>query len=86
MITSNNIKKHELIGLDVEVVDSINKDLCGLKGKVVDETRNLIVLATNKGEKKVLKKDATFMFKLENEKVEVDGKVLVGRPEERLKK
>ena len=86
MITSNNIKKHELIGLDVEVVDSINKDLCGLKGKVVDETRNLIVVATNKGEKKVLKKDATFMFKLENEKVEVDGKVLVGRPEERLKK
>ncbi len=86
MITSNNLKKHELIGLDVEVVDSTNKDLCGLKGKVVDETRSLIVLATNKGEKKILKKDATFMFKLENEKVEVDGKVLVGRPEERLKK
>jgi len=83
MITPKNIKKHELIGLDVEVIDAKNKSLVGLKGKVVDETRNTIVL---EGEKKVMKKGATFKIRLENGSVEVDGDVLVGRPEERIKK
>jgi ribonuclease P protein subunit POP4 len=86
MITAKNLKKHELIGLEAEVMASNNKDLIGLKGKVVDETRNLIVLATDKGEKKILKKDVTLMIKINDEKIRVDGLVLVGKPEERIKK
>jgi len=86
MITAKNLKKHELIGLEAEVMASNNKDLIGLKGKVVDETRNLIVLATDKGERKILKKEITLKIKIEKEEVQVDGKVLVGKPEERIKK
>jgi len=35
------IKKHEIIGKQLEVVDALNKNLIGLKGEVVDETRIL---------------------------------------------
>jgi ribonuclease P protein subunit POP4 len=86
MITAKNLKKHELIGLEAEVITSNNKDLLGLKGKVVDETRNLIVLATEKGEKKILKKEVTLKIKINEEEIQVDGNVLVGKPEERIKK
>ncbi|MAG78085.1 ribonuclease P protein component 1 [archaeon] len=86
MITAKNLKKHELIGLEAEIITSNNEDLVGLKGKIVDETRNLIVLETKKGEKKILKKEATFKIKIQDEEVRVDGNVLVGRPEERIKK
>ncbi|MFH1972885.1 MAG: ribonuclease P protein subunit [archaeon] len=86
MITGKNITKHEFIGLEVEIKEAKNKDLVGLKGKVVDETKTLLVLDTSKGEKKVLKEGITLKIRLENEVVEVDGKVLVGKPEERMKK
>ncbi|RZD31655.1 MAG: hypothetical protein CXT77_02015 [uncultured DHVE6 group euryarchaeote] len=39
-----------------------------------------------KGDKKILKRLATFEFKLKEAKVEVQGTELVGRPWERIKK
>ena len=86
MSSKKQEEKHELIGLEAEVITSNNKDLLGLKGKVVDETRNLIVLATEKGEKKILKKEVTLKIKINEEEIQVDGNVLVGKPEERIKK
>ncbi len=82
-----NILNHELIGLSVEVLESLAEGYVGLKGKVVDETYNMFVLETSEGEKKVLKSVSKFLFTLPNgRKVVVDGSVLVGRPEDRLKK
>ncbi len=34
----------ELIGSVIEVIDSRNKYLIGIKGKVIDETRNIIII------------------------------------------
>ena len=48
-------KQYDLIGKKIKVVDSRNKTLIGLKGLVVDETRNMIVLDN---QKKIAKKDA----------------------------
>ncbi|MCD6114218.1 MAG: ribonuclease P protein component 1 [Thermoprotei archaeon] len=82
-----NIINHELIGLSVEVLESLAESYVGLKGKVIDETYNMLVLETSEGEKKVLKSVSKFLFTLPNgRKVVVDGSILVGRPEERLKK
>jgi len=82
-----NIVNHELIGLFVEVLESLAESYVGLKGKVVNETYNMLVLETSEGEKKVLKSVSKFLFTLPNgKKVVVDGSILVGRPEERLKK
>ncbi|MBT3324351.1 ribonuclease P protein subunit [archaeon] len=86
MVTKTNILKHELIGLDVEVVDANNKSQIGLKGKVVDETRNTLIIKSQKGEKKILKKDLKIQISVSGEKIIITGKKLVGRPEDRIKK
>jgi ribonuclease P protein subunit POP4 len=86
-ITPENLVRHELIGLKVEVKKATNKYLLGLKGLVVDETYGMLTIETEKGEKKVQKKGTIFIFHLPNGKrVEVDGSLLVSRPEDRVKK
>ncbi len=60
--------------------------MAGLKGTVVDETRNIIVLDDGKKERKIPKSEAKFLFRLPTALVEVQGKLLVGRPEDRVKK
>ena len=87
MITPNNIVKHEIIGLTVKVEDSKNPSQKGLWGKVIDETRNTLVLETSQGEKTLMKDECVFVFELpEGEHVRVDGKLLAGRSEDRTKK
>jgi len=85
-ISAKTIIQHELIGLDVEILESTNKNQIGIKGLVVDETKNLISIETSKGIKRVQKKGATFLFVLPNqERVKVLGDRLIARPEERPK-
>ena len=87
MITPKNLARHELIGLTVSVADSDNPSNVGLMGKVIDETRNSLVIETQKGEKTLLKDRCTFVFVLPSgERVKIDGKILVARPEDRVKK
>ena len=81
-----DITRHELIGLNIEIIEAKNKALVGLKGKVIDETKSLLLVQTKKGEKKVLKDQATLRMKVNNKKIQLDGKLLVGKPEDRLKK
>jgi ribonuclease P protein subunit POP4 len=86
-ITPQNLVRHELIGLEAEVITSTNQSAVGIKGTVIDETRETIVIETAKGEKRLAKKDCTLRFTLPSgEAVRVDGKVLISRPEDRLKK
>lgn len=81
-----NILKHELIGLGVEVVVADNKSLVGIKGTVVDETKNTLVIETVKGEKIVMKGSVELKLKIDGEEIIINGKNLVGRPEDRIKK
>ncbi|MEM5875500.1 MAG: ribonuclease P protein component 1 [Candidatus Aenigmatarchaeota archaeon] len=86
-INERNLVRHELIGLEVEVIESKNPYQIGIKGKVVDETYKTLVIETPKGEKRVAKNDCVFVFKIPNGKrVRVEGWVLVGKPEDRIKK
>ena len=86
-ITSRNLVRHELIGLEVKVERSKNPSQVGLKGIVIDETYSTLKIES-KGKEKIIPKDiAVFVFTLpDGKKVEVDGKLLVGRPEDRIKK
>jgi ribonuclease P protein subunit POP4 len=87
MITPKDLVLHELIGLEVRVVSSTNKQLAGLKGTVIDETRNMLTIETEKGEKSLAKQDCVFSFHLPSrEWVKVEGSLLVARPEDRIKK
>jgi ribonuclease P protein subunit POP4 len=81
-----NLAKHELISRVAEVVRATDPKKLGIKGKVVDETRNILVISMGGQEKRVPKAECTFRFELDRSVVEVDGKLLVGRPEDRIKK
>jgi len=86
-ITPQNLVRHELMGLKVKVKKSSNKSQIGFTGKVVGETYSTLKIETKKGEKLIPKDIAIFIFTLPNgTKVQVDGKILKGRPEDRIKK
>lgn len=78
-----DIVRYELIGSVIEVVDSENKRVIGLKGKIIDETKNMLILEDGK---KIIKDQVKIKMKVDNKYVEIDGKILVGRPEDRIKK
>ena len=79
MITPKNVLKHELIGLKVRVDKSKNKNLIGLTGEVVDETRNMLILGDGR---KLIKENIT----IEMNGTVLDGKGIIGRPENRIKR
>ena len=85
-ITPQNVLKHEIIGLDTRVAGGTNKQLVGLKGKIVDETRNTVTIFDGKYKRIVPKDVAILRIRLpDGTWVEVNGKKLVGRPEDRVK-
>ncbi|MBD3304680.1 ribonuclease P protein subunit [Candidatus Woesearchaeota archaeon] len=77
--------KDELIGRTVEIVGSANRANIGLRGRVVDETKNLLVIETSSGLKKPLKKTSVFQISYLGDKITVKGVLLMGAPEERIK-
>ena len=91
-LTPQNIIHHELIGLDTEVVDSTNRSLIGIKGRIVDETRNLLTIETDAQEKKIPKSCSSFIFTIppvEGKRylpltLKIDGRLIVSQPENRI--
>ena len=85
-LNARNILRHELLGLMVRAMAL--KDGAVHEGEVVGETRNTIKVL--RGDKRIvtLPKEAyQFEFKLPSgERVLVEGRMLIGRPEERLKR
>lgn len=81
-----DILRSEIIGLEAEVIDAENKSLIGLRGLVVDETKNMLSIEKDGVVKKVVKSQVTLKILFEGQTFQIDGKVLVGRPEDRLKK
>lgn len=75
--------KGELIGSKIEVVKSTSTNLVGIKGKVVDETKNTIMLDSGK----MIQKNSVWIKVFhEGTSFELDGRLLVGKPEDRLKR
>ena len=87
MTVSPSVVQYEFIGLETTVVKSSNPDVVGLSGKVVDETRNTFTILQNDAQKVVVKDTSVFDFVLQDGTVvEIDGKVIMGRAEDRIKK
>jgi len=87
MIVAPSLHQHELIGLETRVIRSSNQSQIGIRGKVLDETQKTLTILQGNKEKRIVKETSTFLFTLPNKTVvEVDGKVLIGRPEDRVKK
>jgi ribonuclease P protein subunit POP4 len=82
-----DIVRSEFIGTEAQVSASPNKSYLGLSGRVIDETKNTFTLIRANKAKRVVKDAAVFRFKYSDGTiVQIDGKLLAGRPEDRLKK
>jgi len=77
----------ELIGLNAKVAKSTNPSYVGITGKVIDETRNTLILRHENEDKIIVKNVSVFHFTTaDGTIIEVDGNTIVGRPEDRVKK
>ena len=82
-----NIIKHEFIGTYGIITKSSHSEYLGLSGKVINETKNTISFLHKDKIKKIIKNSSTFRFKFQDGTIaEIEGHLLVGRPEDRLKK
>jgi ribonuclease P protein subunit POP4 len=86
-IAPENIARHELTGLTTHVVESNDPNLICRRGTILGETKEMIHLGTQSGEIRVPKSVCVFDITLPNGVVvRVNGNVLHGRPEDRMKK
>ncbi|NHI93118.1 MAG: ribonuclease P protein subunit [Candidatus Lokiarchaeota archaeon] len=83
-----NFVQDELIGINVTVVESKDPNLVGIEGKIIDETQNMLIIETENSKiKNIVKEITKFKFKISEQKsVIVNGKIIKGRPEDRIKK
>jgi ribonuclease P protein subunit POP4 len=87
MKVTPDIIRYEFIGTEGKVARSLHGDYVGSGGKVIGETKNTFTFLNEGQAKSVIKESATFNFQFDDGTVvEIEGKLLVGRPEDRLKK
>lgn len=72
----------EFIGMQTSIVDSSNKSLIGLNGKITHETKSTFTINTNTGSKIIPKQHNSWKF--ENDQV-INGDLIAKRPEDRIK-
>ena len=86
LINNENLTRHEVIGLQVCVVQSSNLTHIGIKGKVIAEMKNMFIISD--GDKKwgIPKDTAVYCFSLPDKScATVNGKAFVGKHAERIK-
>ena len=72
----------DLIGKNVTISESKNKEIVGINGKIIMETKNMIVIDTKNGKRSIPKN----ICQLSNngEVIQTDSTKLKKRPHERL--
>jgi ribonuclease P protein subunit POP4 len=83
-----SIIQGEFIGLEARIVTSRHQALVGVSGKVVDESRNMFtIMDRNRRRWQIVKALSVFNFSLpDGTAIEVEGRLLNARPEDRIKK
>ena len=85
MIRPDTILSHEIIGLDVQILDYDSATPRNIRGSIIGETKNTILVRTSKGTKIVPKRNAgTIKFALDSGACFISGSSLIGRPEDRI--
>ncbi len=95
-ITPSTLIYHELIGLEIKVIHSTNPVLAGTRGRVIDETKNMLIVENSTSRVlKIPKADSEFIFRIPAELsekgrrsdtfVKIQGNLLLSQPENRIK-
>lgn len=71
-----------LLGKQIEVKQSSNRFEVGIKGLVIEDTKNTIKVKTENGVKILIKNNIILMI---NDR-KIDGNLLIGKEEERIKR
>jgi ribonuclease P protein subunit POP4 len=76
---------HEIIGLKVKVLKDSNPCNKNVEGILVNESKNTF---TVKGDKNriIAKKDSVLLITINGNPLQIEGKSLLGRPEDRIKR
>ena len=87
MKVTPDIINTEFIGTTCRIADSQHSGYMGISGEIVDESKNTFAIMQDGKLKHVIKDASVFRFRFsDGTVVEIDGKLLAGRPEDRLKK
>ncbi len=84
MITTDNISRHEFIGLNTQIIKSSNQQVIGLNGTIINETKSMFTINTKKGLKNIPKSTNDWKFLVGNKKMIVKGSEITKRPFERI--
>jgi RNase P/RNase MRP subunit p29 len=83
LIKADTILSHEIIGLEVQVLNPSTASNT-IRGNIIGETKNTILVRTTKGTKVVPKGNTTIKFKLDSGVCFISSSSLIGRPEDRI--
>ena len=64
MITADTITRHEFIGLNTQISNSSNQQVIGLNGVIINETKSMFTINTQKGMKKIPKSTNDWKFSI----------------------
>ena len=84
MITTDNIRSHEFIGLHTEISESTNSQVIGLNGRIINETKSMFTINTENGTRSVAKSTSSWKFSIQNKDIIVNGAKIAKRPFDRL--
>tara|TARA_B110000008_G_scaffold155897_1_gene156755 strand:+ start:371 stop:637 length:267 start_codon:yes stop_codon:yes gene_type:complete len=84
MITVDTISRHEFIGLETKIINSSNPQVIGLNGTIINETKSMFTLNTEKGMKRIPKLTNDWGFSINNQNMTVKGSTITKRPFERI--
>ena len=84
MITVDSISSHEFIGLDTEIIQSTNPQVVGLNGRIIDETKSMFTINTERGSKSIAKSTNSWKFSIEGKDIVVEGSRIAKRPFDRI--
>ena len=84
MMTIDNISRHELIWLDTQIINSTNREVIGLNGTIINETKSMFTINTQNGMKNIPKSTNQWNFSIEGKETTLDGSKIEKRPFERI--
>ena len=76
MITADTISRHEFIGLQTQIMNSTNQQVIGLNGTIINETKSMFTLNTEKGIKMIPKTTSDWRFSINNQNMTVKGSTI----------
>jgi ribonuclease P protein subunit POP4 len=84
-MNSDEVYLTEFIGNEITVKKSSNLNNVNIKGKLIDETKNMMFIKVNKKILKIPKHKTIFTINFGDNSYDIDGDIIIMRPEDRTK-